>query len=479
MNKNESLITNNKIEKIQNKKEIRKQIKNIMNLDDLKNFIKLSNIDSIISLYSSKKSYISPELKLLPRKKKIINNNSKEIIKKKISPNKKPEIKKYNYKKKIVINKEKLNKKKENNLIFGELKDLMDDNVGTFDNNSLEKENQNQNKLKIYIGNKINNNDKNKNNKNNNNIFDMGSISHISKNGSSSGKEKNIIEEDIKNNNNPFEKIVCDFIEVENCKNLFNESQENRNEINKEENPINDQYKSRALKEILNNENNDKKEEIKITKNNPKNNNKKEYDKLIMKFIDEIITESEDEIFQIEKFVNNIIKDSENEVIQIEKFAKDIISESKNESNAIKNFVNEIFSEAISNASNKNPFDEAIKEEQKEEKNINNNINIMNYKKISDVINSNEENDNEKKILGNNSETKIIYRTLGEENEKNNEKNILLQSQENKDMNSMYKKNRTIQGVSKNYRFGYLRKNSLRREYQQKKYNTLNSNNSN
>ena len=65
MNKNESLITNNKIEKIQNKKEIRKQIKNIMNLDDLKNFIKLSNIDSIISLYSSKKSYISPELKLL------------------------------------------------------------------------------------------------------------------------------------------------------------------------------------------------------------------------------------------------------------------------------------------------------------------------------------------------------------------------------------------------------------------------------
>ena len=479
MNKNESLITNNKIEKIQNKKEIRKQIKNIMNLDDLKNFIKLSNIDSIISLYSSKKSYISPELKLSPRKKKIINNNSKEIIKKKISPNKKPEIKKYNYKKKIVINKEKLNKKKENNLIFGDLKDLMDDNVGTFDNNSLEKENQNQNKLKIYIGNKINNNDKNKNNKNNNNIFDMGSISHISKNGSSSGKEKNIIEEDIKNNNNPFEKIVCDFIEEENCKNLFNESQENRNEINKEENPINDQYKSRALKEILNNENNDKKEEINITKDNPKNNNKKEYDKLIMKFIDEIITESEDEIFQIEKFVNNIIKDSENEVIQIEKFAKDIISESKNESNAIKNFVDEIFSEAISNTFNKNPFDEAIKEEQKEEKNINNNINIINYKKISDEINSNEENDNEKKILGNNSETKIIYRTLGEENEKNNENNILLQSQENKDMNSMYKKNRTIQGVSKNYRFGYLRKNSLRREYQQKKYNTLNSNNSN
>jgi hypothetical protein len=409
MNKNESLITNNKIEKIQNKKEIRKQIKNIMNLDDLKNFIKLSNIDSIISLYSSKKSYISPELKLSPRKKKIINNNSKEIIKKKISPNKKPEIKKYNYKKKIVINKEKLNKKKENNLIFGDLKDLMDDNVGNFDNNSLEKENQNQNKLKIYIGNKINNNDKNKNNKNNNNIFDMGSISHISKNGSSSGKEKNIIEEDIKNNNNPFEKIVCDFIEEENCKNLFNESQENRNEINKEENPINDQYKSRALKEILNNENNDKKEEINITKNNSKNNNKKEYDKLTMKFIDEIITESEEEIFQIEKFVNNIIKDSENEVIQIEKFAKDIISESKNESNAIKNFVDEIFSEAISKVSNKNPFDEAIKEEQKEEKNINNNINIINYKKISDEINSNEENDNEKKILGNNSETKIIY----------------------------------------------------------------------
>jgi hypothetical protein len=92
----------------------------------------------------------------------------------------------------------------------------------------------------------------------------MGSISHISKNGSSSAKEKNI-EGEIKNNinnNNPFEKIVCDFIEEENCKNLFqgNDSNKKNNVYNNEKNPINQQYKSKALNKILNqyDNNNDK-----------------------------------------------------------------------------------------------------------------------------------------------------------------------------------------------------------------------------
>ena len=53
-------ITNNESEKM---KIFRKQINKIMNLNMLKNFEKLPNIDTIISLYSSKKSYISPKIK--------------------------------------------------------------------------------------------------------------------------------------------------------------------------------------------------------------------------------------------------------------------------------------------------------------------------------------------------------------------------------------------------------------------------------
>ena len=148
-------ITNNESEKM---KIFRKQINKIMNLNMLKNFEKLPNIDTIISLYSSKKSYISP------KQKHLINNKNKEI-KRNISPNnqkqnnllhnknnnkeiplinnnkenknERKELKKYNYKKKIVINKQKLNKNRENNnLILGS---LIDDNEGMFDSNSSEK----------------------------------------------------------------------------------------------------------------------------------------------------------------------------------------------------------------------------------------------------------------------------------------------------------------------------------------------------
>ena len=70
-------ITNNESEKM---KIFRKQINKIMNLNMLKNFEKLPNIDTIISLYSSKKSYISP------KQKHLINNKNKEI-KRNISPN--------------------------------------------------------------------------------------------------------------------------------------------------------------------------------------------------------------------------------------------------------------------------------------------------------------------------------------------------------------------------------------------------------
>ena len=493
MNENDKKIINKEVPKM---KVLRKSIKKIMNLNDLKNFMKLPNIDSIISLYSSKKSYISPKQGIIQRKK--INNkkinpkilpkqhisdlpekNIKEIINIKENKNERKEIKKYNYKKKININKQKLEQNKDNNLI---LKCLIDDNEGTFDSNSLEKAN-NPNKLKNYINNKIIDIEKNKNSKNN--IFDMGSISHISKNGSSA-KEKNI-EEDIKNNNNAFEKIVYDFIEEENCKNLFMDDNDN-NENNIENNPTKQQYKSKALKEILNNENNENKieeimddekielnEKIDLIEKNEKENN-------------EII---------INKFMDGIMEESEKEVNVIKEFADDIMKESKKEVILVEEFVEDIFIEPLSIIFVKSLFDEIIKDfrKQKDEKNIyfnnknnnikannnilnnkeikdsNNNIDILNYKKMSEEINKSEDEDiyEEKINSGNNSDF------LEKEEDKKEKRNILFQSQKIKDVNSIYKRMKTLPGVSNYYRFGFLRKSSIRREYQQRKYNTLNT----
>ena len=42
----------------------------------------------------------------------------------------------------------------------------------------------------------------------------------------------------------------------------------------------------------------------------------------------------------------------------------------------------------------------------------------------------------------------------------------------NENTDSAYKRISTIPGVSKNFRFGFLRKSSIRREYRQRKYNT-------
>ena len=201
MNSNNNIITDNDTKNVI---LFRKPINKVMNINYLKTFSNTKNLDYIISLYSSRKSYISPKSKILKRKK--IDNDNKEINRK-ISPNQqkdviinkniknnldnpkvngnskvnKKEIKKYNYKRKVNLNKHKLNTNKDNNLILGSLID--NETEGTFDNNSLEK--AKANKIKNFI---INENEKNKNNRNN--IFDMGSISHISKNGSSSAKDK-------------------------------------------------------------------------------------------------------------------------------------------------------------------------------------------------------------------------------------------------------------------------------------------------
>ena len=489
-------ITNNESEKM---KIFRKQINKIMNLNMLKNFEKLPNIDTIISLYSSKKSYISP------KQKHLINNKSKEI-KRNISPNnqkqnnllhnrnnnkeiplinnnkenknERKELKKYNYKKKIVINKQKLNKNRENNnLILGS---LIDDNEGMFDSNSLEK--INTNKLKNYVNNKINEKEKSKNL--GNNIFDMGSISHISKNGSSSAKEK-IGEEEIKNNN-PFEKIVCDFIEEKDCQNLFQENKNNDENVNNE-NPINIPYKSKALNEILKTETsntNINKEEILIKKDKEQNDDT--YKKIITKFADDIMKESKSEVILVEKFVEDIFKESLNKHLN-----KNFIEENSQNADIIlvKKFADEIFIESISKNFVKILFDEILKgfkerqeksintciniNNSKKEKYINNNIEILKYKKISEEINNNENDDiyitNKNSV--NNSESKPSFHTLEKKN------NNLLKSQETKNIDSVYKRIATLPNVSKNFRFGFLKKNSIRREYQQKRYKTINSEN--
>ena len=559
MSKNEKIITNNESTKMT---ILRKQINKIMNLTALKNFEKLPNIDTLISLYSSKKSYISPKQKFVINKNKEIKrklspnnpkNSNKELNNQKNNVEKKV-IKKCNYKKKIAMNKQKLNKNnKENNLLLGS---LMDDNEGMFDNNS---------KLKNYVSNKINQKEKNKSL--GNNIFDMGSISHISKNGSSSGKEK-IGEEEIKNNN-PFEKIVYDFVEEENCKNLFQENKNinNINEINTNENPINAPYKSKALNEILNNENTnreslkDNEEEftdeiyknmiskfaddiMRVSKNEvilvekfveeifkeclSKNYDEKTYDEkyknevnFVKKFVEEIFKEClsknldehlieekyKNEIALIKKFVEDIFNECKqknlegdllnekykNEIALVKKFVEDIFKEcktknleknlfneeSQNDIELVKKFAEDIFIESIAKNFVKILFDEIMKEikerkAQKEKysyKQINQN-NIGNS--INNELNNSEENYIEEEInTGNNSAKKSHFKTLDKEKGKNN----LLKSQENKNIDSVYKRITTLPNVSKNFRFGFFKKNSIRREYQQRKYKTLNSEN--
>ena len=559
MSKNEKIITNNESTKMT---ILRKQINKIMNLTALKNFEKLPNIDTLISLYSSKKSYISPKQKFVINKNKGIKrklspnnpkNSNKELNNQKNNVEKKV-IKKCNYKKKIAMNKQKLNKNnKENNLLLGS---LMDDNEGMFDNNS---------KLKNYVSNKINQKEKNKSL--GNNIFDMGSISHISKNGSSSAKEK-IGEEEIKNNN-PFEKIVYDFVEEENCKNLFQENKNinNINEINTNENPINAPYKSKALNEILNNENTNRES----LKDNEEEFTDEIYKNMISKFADDIMRVSKNEVILVEKFVEEIFKEClsknydektydekcknevnfvkkfvedifkeclsknldehlieekyKNEIALIKKFVEDIFNECKqknlegdllnekykNEIALVKKFVEDIFKECKSKNLEKNLFNEesqndielvkkfaedifiesiaknfvkilfneimkGIKERkaQKEKysyKQINQN-NIGNS--INNELNNSEENYIEEEInTGNNSAKKSHFKTLDKEKGKNN----LLKSQENKNIDSVYKRITTLPNVSKNFRFGFFKKNSIRREYQQRKYKTLNSEN--
>ena len=209
-----------------------------------------------------------------------------------------------NYKKKIIINKEKLTKNLDNNIIFNSLID-----IDTFSNNNSKikeyiGENNNDELIKCNINNieEINNKDdfnllssinesakKGENLNNVNNVFDVGSISNISKNGSGSTKEKNI-DEEIKNNNKGFDKIIKDLIEEENCKSLFHDK--NKNEIIKESIENNIIMKNNVKKEENVKKNIEIKEKIneKVKKDKEHKMNYEEIKGVITNFIEDIFS---------------------------------------------------------------------------------------------------------------------------------------------------------------------------------------------
>jgi hypothetical protein len=168
----------------------------------------------------------------IQKKKKELNVN----IKKKIN----------NYKNKIIINKEKL-KNLNNKMILNSMTDT--DNSYSFRNNSSEANDKVQQAKKsndlisqdrtnkeefnnLFLS--SNDSAKRDNNINvaNNNIFDVGSISNISKNGSGSAKGKNIEDVGKSNNNNAFENIINEFVEEGKCTNLFNEKTDSLHLLN-------------------------------------------------------------------------------------------------------------------------------------------------------------------------------------------------------------------------------------------------------
>lgn len=391
-----------------------KKIPNISSMKQNNNYLNHSIKSNLYNNSKGKKKANFKKIKI-PEKiaKKVysfnIRNKKNKIsndIKKNININN-------NYKNKIIINKEKLIKNLDNNLIFNSLIDI--DKSCSFGSHS------NEEKEKLKSENNINNNyikkcninlDYNKDDLNlalssneskrgdnlnsiNNNVFDVGSISNISKNWSGSAKER-IIDEEIKNNNKGFEKIINELIEEENCKSLFKpkkesnndneiiqeliqnheirKDQEIKNEIkekkdNHEENSDNLNDKSNKENESLNNS--QKSEEKKFNqkekeKNEEKSKNKnnfldKKNQKIIKKFIGNIINDSESHIKNdIKKFIEKIINETEKENKIIAKdFIKNLINECivndfignifeeyENEVKGIvKNFIKEIFEE--------------------------------------------------------------------------------------------------------------------------------------
>ena len=435
---------------IVNKNKTPKQISSHNSPYREKNDLLNKNIkNNLYNNNNNKKSNILPKFKKFEKFGKQINSINVKFNKIKINNNIKNNIKtnKKNYKKKIIINKEKLSKNLENNIIFNSLIDM--DNSSS--NNSKIKEyiseSNNDELIKCNINNleEINNKDeynlqlssnesakKGENLNNINNAFDVGSISYISKNGSGSAKEK-IIEEEIKNNKG-FDKIIKHLNEEENCKALFHDKN-NKNEIIKEsiennkiiENENNEIRKENIeIKEIINEHLNNDKENIDVNEENKKvvnnfiedifkdlDNNKNititsnkqnekseesycsKESKCSCSFCEESESESKKEKENNKKlvnvFINNIITDAEREIKEVvSNFIENIVNDAESEIKySISYFIDNIVNDAESEIKDfiSNFIDDIIMEG---ENDINNMIDNFIESIINDAENANK-----------------------------------------------------------------------------------------
>ena len=349
----------------------------------------------------------------IQKKKKELNVN----IKKKIN----------NYKNKIIINKEKL-KNLNNKMILNSMTDT--DNSYSFRNNSSEANDKVQQAKKsndlisqdrtnkeefnnLFLS--SNDSAKRDNNINvaNNNIFDVGSISNISKNGSGSAKGKNIEDVGKSNNNNAFENIINEFVEEGKCTNLFNEKTDNIKSIENKNNNLENKGDN------LDKENDKTKDIINEEKNNNNNN----------ELINESINRNEyfEENENLENFrINNENKENSLENIIINKVIEKNVKlefEKEKEENISVDMIN---NDEINENNKKELKEEEIKDENFGEYDKNNENEI-------EEINANKKEENENcNNLGNENDINVINK-----NEYNNEVLIMHENEENKNMENI------------------------------------------
>lgn len=414
-----------------------KQSNNLLNQNIKKKLYNQRNIETKIPKNKTNDKAGSKKYSFNIQKKK---NELNVNIKKKIN----------NYKNKIIINKEKL-KNINSKMILNSMTDT--DNSYSFRNNSSEANDKvRQAKKSNDIINDLNSQDrtnkeefnnlflssndsaKRENNTNvaNNNIFDVGSISNISKNGSGSAKGKNIEDVGKSNNNNAFEIIINEFAEEGKCNNLFNERTDNiknndnkNNNIENKDDVNNDNgnlgKENNINKEIINEEKNNNNEIInangsfgenenleKIRINNE--NKENSIDNIIINKIIDKNAKLEDEKENEEKVVDNNLIDND----EANENDKNEIKEKKKE-------IKEIKDENLDNfdKNDKNEIEE-INSNKKEENGYDNNIGNEND---IDIISKNE-NNNEVLVMNENEENKNMENIENEVEEKENCENI-------------------------------------------------------
>ena len=407
-----------------------KQSNNFLNQNIKKKLYNQRNVDVKLSKNKTTDKTGSKKYSFNIKKKK---NELNVNIKKKIN----------NYKNKIIINKEKL-KNMNSKMILNSLTDI--DNSCSFRNNSNEANdkvrqakksnnifsdisNQERNNKEEFNNLFLSSNDSAKRDNNTNavnNLFEVGSISNISKNGSGSAKGKNL-EDVCKSNNNAFENIINEFVEEGKCNNLFNEKTDN---IKGNENKNNNkESKSDAHNDNLTKENDINKKMINEEK---KNNN-------------EIINENinSNKCFEENEDLENLRINNENKENSIENIIINknvdknikIEDEKEKEENEVNHIIDNV---EVDENSKKELKDKEIKDEnlehfekesenevkeikanEKEENEYDNNVGNENDVNDINIINKNE-NKNEVLVMKENEENKNTENIENEVEEKEN-----------------------------------------------------------